>query len=91
MIQKSEFTYVSKSESLADRFKFGQRQLFISTIRNYLEIPIKSKKKNLLTKPRSGKTDARILYEFITLAYRLGFFYTSPNPGIDNGALEAFI
>jgi hypothetical protein len=69
-IQKSESTFEFRAGSPADRLDFGRRQIWMSAMRNYLEIPAecKRRKKDLLAKP-SGKRNASVLFEFAHLAY----------------------
>lgn len=72
LIQQSESTFVSIPGSKSDRVELGCRQIWISAMRNYLEMPSQKEEDNLLAKPRSEPNEY-ILYEFASLAYRLGF------------------
>jgi hypothetical protein len=54
--------------------KWGIRQLLLSTMRHYRDMPAKPRKeKDLPAKAGCCQADENVLYEFATLAYQLGF------------------
>ena len=73
VIQESDGTYAFKPGDVADRLDSGIRQIWISAMRNYLEMPAGPKRKSMLAKPKSEKADQMVLCEFAALAYQLGF------------------
>lgn len=72
LIQESEDEYTPRPGNQEDRIAFGVRQVFLSAIRHFLEIPAQQKKKNLLAKPRSMPV-ATVLSDFANHAHKLGF------------------
>jgi hypothetical protein len=73
IIQESESICGLKSGNLTNRVDLEMRQVFIFVMRNYFEMPIEPKRKNVLAKSTGEKTDQAVLCEFAGLTYRLGF------------------
>ena len=74
-IRAAESSFVLRSGAVTDRFDLAYRQLWLSAMRHYREMPteVKKKKKDLLTKAGAGKADEETLFDFAALADRLGF------------------
>ncbi|WQF84245.1 hypothetical protein CDEST_09259 [Colletotrichum destructivum] len=72
IVQVSQTAYVSVPGDAATRFDLGCRQLWLTAFREFRELPADVKKKDILAKARR-KADEITLFEFASLADRLGF------------------
>jgi hypothetical protein len=72
IIQQSESNFISIPGNKSDRLELGVLQIWISAMRDYLEMPPDNDDDTLVAKPRSQPHE-RIAYGFASLAYRLGF------------------
>lgn len=72
IIQQSESTFISIPGNRSDRLELGVLQIWISAMRDYLEMLPEKEDDSLVAKPRSQPNE-RIRCEFASLAYRLGF------------------
>jgi hypothetical protein len=73
VIQVSDSSFIFRTGSRADRVYFGIQQIWICAMRDFNQVPAEPKRKNLLANPARKEADENVLYEFATLAYRLGF------------------
>jgi len=71
LIQLSRTASTYLPIDLSDRFDLIYRQLWLYAFREYKDIPAVRKRK--LAKPRTGEANELVLYEFASLANRLGF------------------
>ncbi|RSL40409.1 hypothetical protein CEP54_016126 [Fusarium duplospermum] len=71
-VQISDTAYATITGDGATRFDLGCRQLWLAAFREFRELPADLKKKDVLAKARK-KADETTLFEFASLAYRLGF------------------
>ncbi|KZL65378.1 hypothetical protein CT0861_10703 [Colletotrichum tofieldiae] len=72
ILQVSQTAYVTVPGDAATRFDLGCRQLWLAAFREFRELPADVKKKDVLAKARR-KADEITLFEFASLANRLGF------------------
>ncbi|KAB8202948.1 hypothetical protein BDV34DRAFT_227845 [Aspergillus parasiticus] len=70
-VQTSSSSFRSVSGSDIDWFDVAYRVLWLYALREYLEMPAEPKKK--LAGPRSGQVNEKVLFEFASLAHKLGF------------------
>jgi len=75
VLEVAEATFVVRSGRTVDRFDVGYRQLWLSAMRHYLEMPADTKKnaKDLLAKAGCYEADETILFELAALAGWVGF------------------
>ncbi|KAE8316023.1 hypothetical protein BDV41DRAFT_145516 [Aspergillus transmontanensis] len=71
LAQTSSSSFRSVSGSDIDWFDVAYRVLWLCALREYLEMPAEPKKK--LAGPRSGQVNEKVLFEFASLAHKLGF------------------
>ncbi|KAJ5110830.1 hypothetical protein N7532_001365 [Penicillium argentinense] len=71
LVQMSSSSFRSVSGSDIDWVDVVYKALWLYALREYLEIPAEPKKK--LAGPRSGQVNEKVLFEFASLAYKLGF------------------
>ncbi|KNG82127.1 hypothetical protein ANOM_009865 [Aspergillus nomiae NRRL 13137] len=71
LVQTSSSSFRSVSGSDIDWFDVAYRVLWLYALREYLEMPAEPKKK--LTGPRNGQVNEKVLFEFASLAHKLGF------------------
>ncbi|KAK1656994.1 hypothetical protein BDP55DRAFT_43322 [Colletotrichum godetiae] len=72
IVQLSPTAYVTVPGDAATRFDLGCRQLWLAAFREFRELPTEVKKKDTLAKAR-GRADETTLFQFASLANRLGF------------------
>lgn len=72
IVQTSDTSYVIVPGDTATRFDLGCRQLWLVAFREFRDLPADIKKKDRLAKSRK-KVDETTLFEFGSLANRLGF------------------
>ena len=72
IIQQSESVFTPILGNRSDRLELGVLQIWISAMRDYLEMLPEEDDDSLVAKPRSQPHE-RFGYEFASLAYRLGF------------------
>ncbi|KAJ6437507.1 hypothetical protein O9K51_10066 [Purpureocillium lavendulum] len=71
LIQTSRSSFKSTPARGWDKFDIAYKQLWLFALREYPDMPAEPKKK--LAGPKGGHVDEAILFEFATLANRLGF------------------
>ncbi|KDN65750.1 putative conserved hypothetical protein [Colletotrichum sublineola] len=72
IVQVSQTAYVTVPGDEATRFDLGSRQLWLAAFRDFRELPADVRKKDVLAKARK-RADETTLFEFASLANRLGF------------------